>query len=192
MEATKQIWETYEEAANEAGYRSGPEHRGYLLQVHVADTEERALANAREFMWMQGEFTGLTHPVWANPAGYYSPSNRRAFVEVASGRRTGILAQPFEKQLDDMMIIAGTPKSVLPKLRYIMEETRPGIFAFWGNDGKVDHADSMTCIRLLGQEVMPAVREIAKELDLKGPFETDTPISLATTPAEQLQGVAAG
>ena len=32
-----------------------------------------------------GEFTGLAHPVWSTPSGYGSPSNRRAFVEFASG-----------------------------------------------------------------------------------------------------------
>jgi hypothetical protein len=37
----------------------------------------------------------------------------------------------------------------------------------------------MTCIRLFGQEVLPAMREIARELDLKSPFEAATPVSLA-------------
>ena len=37
----------------------------------------------------------------------------------------------------------------------------------------------MTCIRLLGQEVLPAVREIGKELKLASPFEINAPVSLA-------------
>ncbi len=60
----------------------------------------------------------------------------------------------------------------------LLEETRPGIFAFWGNDGTVSHADAKTCIRLLGEEVFPAVREMAKEFDLKSPFETNQPVSI--------------
>ena len=35
------------------------------------------------------------------------------------------------------------------------------------------HDDSMRSLRLFGEEVLPAVREIAKELDLPGPFEVD-------------------
>ncbi len=31
--------------------------------------------------------------------------------------------------------------------------------------------DRKTCLRLLGQEVLPAMREMAKELDLPGPYE---------------------
>ncbi len=42
----------------------------------------------------------------------------------------------------------------------------------------VTHEDAKTCIRLLGQEVFPAVREMAKELDLKSPFETNQPVSV--------------
>jgi hypothetical protein len=50
--------------------------------------------------------------------------------------------------------------------------------AVWANDGAVSHEDSKTCIRLLGQEVFPQVREWAKELDLKSPFESNAPVSI--------------
>ena len=36
------------------------------------------------------------------------------------------------------------------------------------------HQDSMRSLRLFGEEVIPATREIAKELDLKSSFEVDT------------------
>ncbi len=48
----------------------------------------------------------------------------------------------------------------------------------WGNDGRVSQEDSLTCIRLMGQEVFPAIREIAKDLDLKSPWEADAPVHL--------------
>jgi len=67
---------------------------------------------------------------------------------------------------------------VVKKLKRILEETRPGILALWGNDGFVSQADSLTCIRLMGQEVFPAIREIAKNLDLKSPWEADAPVHL--------------
>ena len=84
-----------------------------------------------------------------------------------------------------MSIIAGTPKQVIEKLRVILEETQPSILALWGNDGRVSHEDSKTCIRLLGQEVLPALREIGKKLDLRSPFELNTPVSLAASPPSQ-------
>ena len=55
----------------------------------------------------------------------------------------------YEKQMEELMIIAGTPNQVIAKLRLLLEETRPGILAFWGNDGTVSHEDAKTCIRPL-------------------------------------------
>jgi alkanesulfonate monooxygenase SsuD/methylene tetrahydromethanopterin reductase-like flavin-dependent oxidoreductase (luciferase family) len=187
IEQTKRIQQIYREAAEEVGYTPGPEHSGYLLRVHCQASEEKALDNGRQFMWMQGEFTGLAHPVWANPSGYYSPANRRAFVQIAVGRQQNILASPYEEQLQQLQIIASDPKGVIERLKVILEECRPGILALWANDGKVDHADSMECIRLLGEEVLPALREHAKQHGLTGPFESGTPISLAQTPKDQLR-----
>jgi alkanesulfonate monooxygenase SsuD/methylene tetrahydromethanopterin reductase-like flavin-dependent oxidoreductase (luciferase family) len=154
-----------------------------LKQIHVAETEEKAVQNAAQFRWMQGEFTGLAHPVWSTPSGYGSPVNRRAFVEFASGRASNPRGRPsLEKQMEELMIIAGTPTQVIAKLRILLEETRPGILGLWGNDGSVTHEDAKTCIRLMGQEVLPAVREMAKEFGLKSPFETNQPVSVDYMP----------
>ena len=76
LHLTGELWEIYDEAARQVGYEPGPENRGYLLRVHVQDTEEKAIAGAREFMWMQGQFTGVGHPYWVNPPGYGSESRR--------------------------------------------------------------------------------------------------------------------
>jgi alkanesulfonate monooxygenase SsuD/methylene tetrahydromethanopterin reductase-like flavin-dependent oxidoreductase (luciferase family) len=179
IDRTKQVWQLYDKVAEENGFTGGPDYHGLLKQIHVAETEEKALENARQFLWMQGEFTGLAHPVWSAPAGYGSPDNRRAFAEFSVGRSKSPRARAgLEGQLEDLMVIAGTPKQVIAKLRVLLEETRPGILGFWGNDGFVSHQDAMTCIRLMGQEVLPAVREIAKELGLNSPFETQQPVSL--------------
>src|SRR5919199_168770 len=117
IEATKRIWETYDEAAARVGYTPGPENRGSLRRVHGAESEEKALDNPRQFMWMQGEFTGLAHPVWSSPSGYFSPEHRRDFVEFAVGRAESPRGRPtFESQVRDGRVIYGTPKTVIPKL----------------------------------------------------------------------------
>jgi hypothetical protein len=126
------------------------------------------------------------HPVWAAPSGYLGPWARRALAEVHVGRRPNPAAGlPFDKQIQRMLIIAGTPDQVVKKLRIILEETRPSILALWGNDGNVSHEDGKNCIRLLGREVLPQLRAIGKELGLASPFELNTPVSLADTPAAQ-------
>ena len=156
----------------------------------MAETEEKAIANAREFMWMQGEFTGLSHPVWSAPSGYLGQWSRRAMAKQrAAGYRRS--APSFEQQRTSGQIITGTPDQLVRKLRVILEMARPSILGLWANDGRVSHEDSMTCIRLLGQEVMPALREIGKELGLASPFELNTPVSLDATPKEDLRSIPA-
>src|ERR1700675_5030352 len=53
IDRTKQIWKFYDDAAAEVGFTAGPDYHGLLKQIHVAETEEKAIANARQFMWMQ-------------------------------------------------------------------------------------------------------------------------------------------
>src|SRR5262249_1696603 len=109
---------------------------------------------------------------------YFSPERRRAFVEFAVGRATSPRGRAsFEEQIDNMQIIAGTPKTVVPKLRRILEATRPGTMALWGSAGNVSHEDTKTSIPLLAPEVMPAMREVGQELGLDSPFEADAPVS---------------
>ena len=62
---------------------------------------------------------------------------------------------------------------MIPRVRHVLETLRPGTIFFWDGDGAMSHDDTMRSLRLMGEEVIPAVREIGKELDLKGPFEVD-------------------
>ncbi|HEY3694415.1 LLM class flavin-dependent oxidoreductase [Phenylobacterium sp.] len=174
----------YAEEAARQGYEAGTEHLGYVMRCHVADTEEQALAGAREFQWMQGEFTGVGHPVWTAPTGYSSweARQKRNAMHARASR-------PLEEVIESGSILCGTPKTVIPRIRRFLERTRPGSLVLWGNDGKVDHRNSMRCIELLGQEVLPAVRELGRELGLSSPFDLDAPVSLRQR--RELEGLAA-
>ncbi|HEV7753400.1 MAG TPA: hypothetical protein VGO71_17755, partial [Baekduia sp.] len=76
--------------------------------------------------------------------------------------------------LDRYAAIVGTPDTVLPKIRHVLETLRPGNVFFWHGDGDMTHEESMNGIRLFGEYVLPAVREIGEELGLKSAFEIDT------------------
>ena len=66
---------------------------------------------------------------------------------------------------------------MIEKLRIIMEETRPSILASVGQRRQDQPRGFKTCIRLIGQEVLPALREIGKKLGLDSPFDLNTPVS---------------
>jgi alkanesulfonate monooxygenase SsuD/methylene tetrahydromethanopterin reductase-like flavin-dependent oxidoreductase (luciferase family) len=79
----------------------------------------------------------------------------------------------YPKTVKSMAVISGTPKTVLPKIRRILETLRPSVFGYFATQGPVSLEDRMTNIRLLGQEVLPVVQEYAKELGLFDPFERE-------------------
>lgn len=77
--------------------------------------------------------------------------------------------------------IAGKPYMFNQGLPHRLGGVETPALVVWGNDGQVDHADSVDCIHLLGQEVMPAIREIRDKLGLKSPLEANSPGSLVAS-----------
>ena len=63
---------------------------------------------------------------------------------------------------------------MIPKIRHFLQYIRPGSVFFWDGDGAMDRDDAMRRFRPMGKEVIPAVHEIAKELELPGSFEVGT------------------
>ncbi len=179
MEPTKQAFQIYHDTAEEEGYESGSQNIGYLWKVHVDETEELAEATARKYV------QGPSNPFLAGNEGTANPallslpgltSRRRVLPtrDFATTNRGGnVLARPFEEQQENYTIVTGTPDSILPKIRHVLETLRPGSVIFWDGDGAMTHEDQMRSLRLMGEYVIPAVREMGKELELNSPFEVD-------------------
>jgi alkanesulfonate monooxygenase SsuD/methylene tetrahydromethanopterin reductase-like flavin-dependent oxidoreductase (luciferase family) len=95
--------------------------------------------------------------------------DREKSVDVAAVRKQ--VFDAFPQVEHSMQVICGTPDTVIKKLRVVLECLRPGIFAFWQNDGPISKEERLNNIRLIAKEVLPAVRQIGKELNLTSPFE---------------------
>ena len=96
--------------------------------------------------------------------------------------------------MENYTVVSGTPDTVIPKIRHVLETLRPGSVFFWDGDGAMTHDDQMRSLRLMGEYVLPAVREIADELELSSPFEvnpaTGKPFEDAATEPAEAQAVA--
>ena len=176
---TKQAFDIYHEVAAEEGYESGTQNLGYLWKVHVDETEELADEVSRKFVqgpsnpFLAGN-EGTTNQALLTLPGMTSRTRVLPTKAAATANRGGqIGAQAFEDQISKYTIISGTPKTVIPKIRHVLEYLRPGTVFFWDGDGAMTHDDQMRSLRLMGEEVIPAVREIGKELELFGSFEVD-------------------
>ncbi len=215
LEPTRQSFEYYDEVAREAGYEAGPEHRGYLIKVHVDETEELADEVGRKFLTGPGNIflegsSGRARAHLQNLPGFTdrtallptaavrhiaesrgrgeeaSPTQRPPALRLDSANAHQDVDENYEYLKDEMSIISGTPKTVIPKLRHVLEYIRPGSIFLWDGDGSMTHEDSMRSLRLMGEEVLPAMREISDELGLDGPFDVDpmTGTRLDAAPAE--------
>lgn len=197
LEPTKQSFDYYDECARAAGYEAGPQHRGYLFKVHVDETEELAHEVGRKFLtgpgniFLEGsrgdtrshlqDLPGLTDRRNLLPTGgvRHVAAARGQAEEVArplqldSAERHKDVDENYADLLDAQAIITGTPKTVIPKIRSVLEYIRPGSIFLWDGDGSMTHEDSMRSLRLMGEEVLPAIREMSKELGLVGPAEVD-------------------
>jgi alkanesulfonate monooxygenase SsuD/methylene tetrahydromethanopterin reductase-like flavin-dependent oxidoreductase (luciferase family) len=195
LEPTKQSYDYYAECARENGFEAQTQHRGYLFKVHVDETEELAEAAARKYIegpsnpFLEGN-QGNVRPFIQNLPGLTSrtqllPTVQSFAAAAARGRQKehqaassdqqdkGDFLGSFADQTEKMSIIWGTPETVIPKVKHVLEYIRPGSIFFWDGDGSMTHDDAMRSLRLMGEEVIPAVREISKELDLNSPFEVD-------------------
>ncbi|MCH8109447.1 MAG: LLM class flavin-dependent oxidoreductase [Chloroflexi bacterium] len=200
LEPTRQAFQIYHDFAAEFGYESGSQNLGYLWKVHVDETEELADEVGRKFVqgpsnpFLAGN-EGTANRALMTLPGLTSRTRVLPTRDSATANRGGVMGRPYEEQLKDYSIITGTPKTVLPKIRHVLEYLRPGSIFFWDGDGAMTHDDQMRSLRLMGEEVIPAVREMGKELGLFSSFEVDTatgkPIVEGSDPVSEPEQISA-
>jgi alkanesulfonate monooxygenase SsuD/methylene tetrahydromethanopterin reductase-like flavin-dependent oxidoreductase (luciferase family) len=188
IEPTIEMVNLYADVAERNGYQAGPENFGYLQTIAVAETEEKAQELGRGFVY-GGGFGSFARPEWMFPPGYNSKAATKRLAKAMTDPRTGAeiirfsegeidvdevkrsINTQYQNSQEQGLIIAGTPKTVIAKLRSLLEVLRPGVLGLWYHHGPMSYQDRRTCLRLLGSEVLPALREMTKEFDLPGPFE---------------------
>jgi alkanesulfonate monooxygenase SsuD/methylene tetrahydromethanopterin reductase-like flavin-dependent oxidoreductase (luciferase family) len=196
LSPTCDLWDFYADIAAEKGYQAGPENFGYLMGVFVADTDEKAQELGKEFVFGGGA-SAFSRPEHTLPPGYNSKDAIRRLSRLPGGGWVGVSADrlkqsqegkgapegkdyaeirrkllvAYEKAQKSYLMIVGSPKTVTEKLKTIVRVLRPGIFTVFQVQGMVSNEDRKNSIRLFAQEVLPAMKAYAKEIDLPDPFE---------------------
>ena len=213
LEPTAELWELYADRAAERGFQAGPENFGYLGMVAVGETEEEALDLARSFLFAHGNRL-FSPAAYTLPAGFNTPSamkrlsgsvrggwlglNREKIMGEDRGKRT-LTAEDLAKERaeidanlaimrENYQIIAGTPEQVNEKIETILRVVRPGAFVFMNVQGDVDAEGRRKNMRLIAEQVMPRMRELAAELDLPSQYDV-TPGSRKLAPGQQRERV---
>jgi len=177
LDATAARRDIYHAVARQDGWTPTAEHLGYLLHTCVMDTDEEAFEMGRHHYGMasgigrgglptsasallQGTGSGgLTtsgpHPEWMAPPGYISKEAKRGAMAKERGASQG----SYEAANRAGLVVTGSPKTIIQKFENIIDRTDPGYITFWAREGKKPHEATMRGIELLGQEVIPVLRE---------------------------------
>jgi alkanesulfonate monooxygenase SsuD/methylene tetrahydromethanopterin reductase-like flavin-dependent oxidoreductase (luciferase family) len=157
------IYDLYRRTAEEDGWTATPENRGYAIRVAVADSDERAYEEGKNFYWQLGTSFGVTPSHWLAPPGYMTRAAiqgpreqaRRSVQTVVPGGPT----VPYEEAQATSQIVTGNPDTVVKKLKRLIDVIDPGYLVFWGREGHMSHETAMRGIDLMSQEVIPAIKE---------------------------------
>ena len=199
MNATKAAFDYYSEVAREEGYEADSQHFGYLLKAHVDETDEMAYDVGRNFVrgranpFNEGN-EGRVRGFMQNPPGMIDRArllptvgaDTRTGPRLAAGRevtspetdgaaarRAARAGRTYDELVGANAIIVGSPKTVIARIKKIMDFLRVGSIFFWDGEGAMTHEESMRSIKLMGEEVIPALKAYAKEIGIKDPFEVD-------------------
>ena len=153
-------------ARKEEGYTPTDEHRGFVVRVNVADSDEKAYEEGKHFYWQLGTAFGLTPSHWAAPPGYQSRAtaaiqaqNRPDIGEdLAASKARTANSDPYAEAHETYQIVTGNPDTVTKKLKDIIDVANPASLIIWGREGLMSHKTAMRSIELMSQEVIPAIK----------------------------------
>lgn len=160
MEASQEIRQMYHQYAKEVGFTPTSDHLGCIIRICVQDTDEQGYEAGKHFYWQRGSFTGVGRPEWSGPPGYASKAVGAATIRKATA---GLGAQ-YDEANKILSMVTGSPKTVVEKLKQIVDRVDPAYMVFWAREGPMSHDAAARCIELLGQEVIPAIKEHKAQL----------------------------
>src|SRR5258708_5331447 len=209
---TCDLWDFYTDEAAKHGYQAGPENFGYMVATAVGETEEQAQKVAEGFVYGGGQ-NAFSAPEFTMPPGYNSKAAIRILAKQQTSAWLGISGEKVREQMhgsdgvsidypeirrklhaalmrgqQNMQVLAGTPQTLIPKIKSIMSVLRTGIFIILRIQGPVGDDDRRTSMRLFAQEVIPALKAHANDIDLPDPFER-TPGSVNLAPGAKRAAV---
>jgi len=168
LDLISEIYDLYDKIAEEEGYTPTSENRGYAVRINVADSDEKAYEEGKNFYWQLGTSFGVAPRHWQAPPGYITrtaaqsgrQTRRDATRNITPDNVTpGGPSLDYEEAHATHQIVTGNPDTVIKKLKRIIDVVDPAYLVLWGREGPMSHEVAMRCIDLLSQEVIPAIKE---------------------------------
>lgn len=168
LEATDELFQTYNDTAEKAGHTPTPAHRGYFTRVHVAETDEQAHEEASAlFGGRIAQVTSMTemkiHPdagAWMSPPGYVTREAALTRRKYMGGTPYAFFTQGYEAALERRSVIVGSPATVVAQLNDL--RVRFGVGHLGMSHFPIDDGNAtQQQLELLGEKVFPQLRDLA-------------------------------
>jgi alkanesulfonate monooxygenase SsuD/methylene tetrahydromethanopterin reductase-like flavin-dependent oxidoreductase (luciferase family) len=182
-EGTRRAYQAYRKARAEAGLPPASTNNfAYTAFVSVGDTDEEGLQVGSKLLWFLNTslksapqyaqlLPGTAPPHIAGQAWRTrpksqssgpSPVNAEKGVATAQQNAINLMSTTVEQAMAQGLMFAGNPDSVYKQIKKFHDDVGGfGHLTIIGRSGFMTHAESEKNIRLLGQEVLPRLKEIA-------------------------------
>ncbi len=142
------------------GYAASSEQLGWTAPVYVADTDEQAVAEAKEHIEaLFNKFLALPFEILF-PPGYLGMSS---YKRVRQHKRSIAGNQTIEKMMDLGIVIVGSPDTVRERILHCHRELGFANFIGLLHFGTLPADLTERNIRLFASEVMPALQPVGDE-----------------------------
>ena len=148
---------TYRDKARQYGYEAAPDQLGWACPIYVAETDERARAEAgRAVETLFNDFLRQNFEMLM-PPGYTSIGSMKNFISTRRGLGGG--KSTAEGLIESGTAVIGSPKTVLAGIERMRERTGFGILVALLQFGVLSDDLTRRNMDLFAAEVMPHLRE---------------------------------
>lgn len=151
----KRWFDGYRTAAAELGYEPDPEKLVLAIPAFLAETDERALAEARgpvEWLFHKGLKQGFEIVF---PPGYMSPSSLRGVLQ---GGMKPFHETSYEEFIAEGYVLVGSPSTVAERIERLRTELGFGAMCILMSIGNISPEQTRRSMELFANEVMPEFR----------------------------------
>ena len=150
----------YAEKCQEYGYKCQPDQLGWALPLYVAETDEKAVEEARPHIQNFFNKFVLAPTEYRMPPGYSSINSYKMIMENKMKFREQYLS--IEMLMENGMFICGSPSTVTEKLEAYQSEMGYGNLVIMGQFATLDHEHTKKSMQLFAEDVMPKLRHIGE------------------------------
>jgi alkanesulfonate monooxygenase SsuD/methylene tetrahydromethanopterin reductase-like flavin-dependent oxidoreductase (luciferase family) len=150
---------TYREAARNYGYEAAGSQLGWAAPIYVADTDERALEEARRGVeTLFNNYLRMTSEMLI-PPGYTSLNSTKNFFRMRRNMGTRTAYMTAEELVGNGTAVVGSPKTVLNALRRMRDKTGFEILIGMFQFGVMTDELARRSIERFATDVMPHLRK---------------------------------